>query len=51
MVQYNHKRKGVIQMYIIYDTYYGEYDRVTAEELDKLKAQEPDRYSVVGRWE
>ena len=24
-------------MYIIYDTYYGEYDRVTAEELDKLK--------------
>ena len=38
-------------MYIIYDTYYGEYDRVTAEELDKLKAKEPDRYSVVGRWE
>lgn len=37
-------------MYIIYDTYYGEYDRVTLEELDKLKAQEPNRYSVVGRW-
>lgn len=37
------------QLYIIRDGYYDEYDRVTAREWDKLKAEDPDRYIFVGR--
>ncbi len=35
-------------MYIILDTYYNEYDRVTLSELNQLKAEEPGRYVVIG---
>ena len=37
------------QLYIIRDSYYDEYDRVTAKEWDKLKAENPDRYTFIGR--
>ena len=37
------------QLYIIRDGYYDEYDRVTAREWDKLKAEDPDRYIFIGR--
>ena len=36
-------------MYIIYDTYYGELDRVTEKELRQLKAMHPGRYTIIGK--
>ena len=36
-------------MYIIYDSYYCEFDRVTKAELDQLKRRYPGRYTVIGR--
>lgn len=34
--------------YIIRDSWYNEFDRVTAQEWDKLKAKYPDRYDFIG---
>lgn len=36
------------QLYIIRDSYYDEYDRVTAKEWDKLNAENPGRYDLIG---
>ena len=37
------------QLYIIRDGYYNEYDRVTAKEWDKLNAENPGRYDLIGK--
>lgn len=37
------------QLYIIRDGYYDEYDRVTAREWDKLNAENPGRYDLIGK--
>ena len=37
------------QFYIIRDSYYDEYDRVTAKEWDKLNAENPGRYNLIGK--
>lgn len=37
------------QLYIIRDSYYNEYDRVTAKEWDKLNAENPGRYGLIGK--
>lgn len=37
------------QLYIIRDCYYNEYDRVTAKEWDKLNAENPGQYDLIGK--
>lgn len=37
------------QLYIIRDNYYNEYDRVTAKEWDRLNAEIPGRYDLLGK--